>query len=114
MPMSPVGKTRLHCGEQSTPVGASGIHYTGRCAFLEILVTPDGTNNVTINIYDNIAASGERIGNQNMVILGTERVWAYAPVLPRLCKKGIYIKIAVAGGGTCEASAEYDTGLVEG
>lgn len=115
MPMSPIGKTRLHCGEQSTPTGVSGVHYNGKCGFLEVLVTTDGTNNVTINIYDNDAsASGERIGNPDMVILGTERNWVYKPVLPRLCKRGIYVVISVAGGGTCNVSVEYDTGIVEG
>lgn len=114
MPMSPVGCTRVHCGEQSTPVGVSGSHYKGRCVFLEVLVATDGINNVTINIYDNIKASGERIGNPNMVILGTERNWTYSSILARLCKKGIYIKVSVAGGGTCNVSVEYDTGVVEG
>ena len=114
MPMSHVGKTRMHCGEQSTPVGVSGIHYTGRCGLLEILVTTDGVNNVTVNIYDNTSASGERIGNPNMVVLGTERNWSYYPVRPRLCKKGIYISVEVAGGGTCRVAVEYDTGVVEG
>ena len=113
MPMSPIGKTRLHCGVQSTPVAVSGIHYAGRCAFLSITIDSDGTNAVTVNIFDNAtAAAGTRIGNQNMVFGPTPRLIKYSPILPRLCVYGIYVQVVSAG--PCEVSVEYDTGEVEG
>lgn len=113
MPIVDIDKIRTRVGVQSEPTGTSKVHYTGKCAFYEILITTDGTNAVTLNIFDNNAASGKRIGNPNMIIAGAENNWTYSPVLPRLCQTGIYIQLSVSGGGICRASVEYDPGGVE-
>jgi len=115
MPIQSLNKVRFHASLQSTPVGVSGVHYDGRCFLYAVHITTDGINNVTVNIYDNdAAAAGKRVGNPNMVVEGTERDWILSlGIRPREMKRGIYIQLAVAGGGTCQASAEYDTGGVE-
>lgn len=113
MPMSLIGSTRLHCGVQSTPLAVSGVHSDTRCGFLELTITTDGAAVVTVSIYDNAtAAAGKRIGNQNMVFIAATRIQKFRPVLPRLCKNGIYVELTCAG--VCSASVEYDTGVVEG
>jgi len=114
MPIVDIDKIRTRVGAQSTPTGTSKAHYVGKCAFYEIFITTDGTNAVTLNIFDNAsAASGKRIGNPDMIIAGAENNWTYSPVLPRLCQNGIYVQLTVAGGGICRASVEYDPGGVE-
>ena len=113
MPIVDIDGIRTRVGVQSVPTGTSKVHYSGKCVFYEILIKTDGTNAVTLNIYDSLTATGKMIGNPDMVIAGAENNWTYNPVLPRLCWNGIYIDVSVAGGGTCRVSVEYDPGGVE-
>ncbi len=92
----------------TAPAAASAAAVTGRAAFYGIIVKTDGINNVTLNIYDNTAASGTKLIPTDTVISGTERTWtlSYTPAVG--CTIGVYVSISVAGGGSAVYQVEYD------
>ena len=92
----------------TAPATASGAAVSGQSAFYGLIVKTDGSNNVTINVYDNTAASGTALIPTNTVIAGSDRTWAlsYNPAIK--CSTGIYVAISVAGGGTATYQVQYD------
>jgi hypothetical protein len=94
----------------TVPAAASSAAVSGACLFYGITVITDGTNNVTLNIYDNTAASGTRLIPTNFIIPGIDRYFGYKPPLPIRCTNGIYVSVSVAGGGTCSYQVLYDRG----
>lgn len=87
---------------------ASGIAVSGATAFYGIAVKTDGVNNVTLNAYDNTAASGTTLVPANTVIQGADGIWTFAWNPPVKCATGIYVSIAVAGGGTASWMVQHD------
>jgi hypothetical protein len=66
-----------------------------------VLVGTDGTNTVTITLYDNASAGSGTKLTPAFTVLGT--VGAQMIIFPSVwCKAGIHATIAVAGGGTTE------------
>ena len=94
----------------TAPATVSARAIAGACLFYGITVMTDGTNNVTLNIYDNTAASGTRLIPTNFIIPGIDRYFGYKPPLPIRCTNGIYVSVSVAGGGTCSYQVLYDRG----
>ena len=86
----------------------SGVAVSGQSAFHGIVVKTDGVNNVTLNVYDNTAAAGTTLIPVNTVILGSDRTWAFSWSPAVKCSTGIYVSIAVAGGGTATYKVQYD------
>jgi len=86
---------------------ASAIAFNGSCWFNGIAVRTDGTNAVTLNIYDGIAASAIRLIPTNMAIDGDANYFGYKPPFPIRCRTGIYVAVAIAGGGTCAYQVFY-------
>ena len=82
---------------------------TGRGFFYGIIVRTDGTNNVTLNVYDSGAASGNRLLPSNIVINGVNNVsgWAFGTDPALKFTAGIYVDASVAGGGTVEYEVLY-------
>jgi len=96
---------QLYNGQPTSNITAlatsSGAAVTGPGVFLGIIVQTDGTNNCTVDVYDNTSASGTHLIPTSSVVLGSARVWAlgYSPGL--YVSNGIYVSITAAGGGTC-------------
>lgn len=82
---------------------------TGRGFFYGIIVRTDGTNNVTLNVYDSGAASGNRLLPSNIVINGVNNIsgWAFGTDPALKFTAGIYVDASVAGGGTVEYEVLY-------
>lgn len=86
----------------------SALIFTGNCVFSGIMIALDGTNAVTLDIYDGVDDTGVRIIPQ-IVIPSSAGVRSYSlgfnPGIPM--RTGIYIKIAVAGGGSASFVAYF-------
>lgn len=90
---------------------ASAIIMAREGRFFGLLVTPDGTNNITITVYDNAsAASGKKLVT-DLVIAGNggSQMWG-PPIEPVDCANGIYVDMSVAGGGTGKYVAYHEEG----
>ena len=81
---------------------------TGECAFHGIVLKTDGSNNVTLNIYDNTAASGTKLIPTDFVVPGSDYYFGYSPPKAIKCSNGVYISVSVAGGGSCAFQVFYD------
>lgn len=78
---------------------ADALIYTGACYFHGILVATDGTNAVTLDIYDNTAGSGTVI--TPTIVIPTSASMRSASIgfnPPVWCKTGIYVDITLAAG----------------
>ena len=77
------------------------------CFFAGITVTPDGTNNVTVSIYDNASAGSGSKPLPTMTFAGNGGTQYLGP--PHVVKmtNGIYVDVTVAGGGTVEYTVHY-------
>lgn len=91
----------------TTTATASGTAVTGAVWFNGIIVKTDGSNNVTLNIYDGTGVTVTRLIPTDFVIPGTEYYFGYRPPSPIRCRIGIYVTIAVAGGGTASYQVLY-------
>ena len=81
----------LSSGEKT----ADATILTGVGYFHQILIMPDGTNDVTVSIYDNTASSGTKLF-PTMTFSGTGGAQASAPVwIP--VNTGIRVDITTAG-----------------
>jgi hypothetical protein len=91
----------LSSGEKT----ADALIMSGSGWFHQILVTPDGTNAVTVTVYDNTSGSGTKV-IETMTFAGdggtqaTPPIWIY-------CSTGIYVDVTVAGGGSVAYAALY-------
>lgn len=79
-------------GEQT----ADATILTGSGYFHQLLIMPDGTNDVTVTIYDNTAASGTKI-LPTMTFSGTGGAQASPPVWVTV-SNGIYVDVSLAAG----------------
>jgi hypothetical protein len=81
----------------SSGLTASGIAITGQGRFHGIMLKCDGSNDVTINVYDNTAASGTKLIPTSSVFDGTVRLMAISFSPGVFYDTGIYIEITCAG-----------------
>lgn len=71
---------------------------SGRAEFHGITITGDGTNAVTVDIYNNIEKSGEKITpTLNFSQSATSKTQAYSVNPPVRCNTGIYVDITTSG-----------------
>ena len=96
----------------TVPAATSGVAVTGACAFHGIIITTDGANDITLNLYKNTAASGEKLipsdGSTDAIVRGTTGLFTYSLGPAVWCEIGIYVQVSVAGGGTCSYQVLYD------
>jgi len=90
----------------STGLSASGIAVTGSGRFHGLIIKCDGTNDVTVNVYDNTAASGTQLIPTDSVFDGTIRLNSISISPGVEYSTGLYIKIA--GSGTTEIMVFYN------
>ncbi len=81
--------------------------YTGRGLFKGMLITTDGTNNVTVSVYDNTANSGTKI-IPTFVALGSSYTTAVSYDPGVAFATGISVDVTIAGGGTASYQVLYD------
>ena len=93
---------------KGTALTASGLSLTGSGLFHGFMIKCDGTNDVTVNVYDNTEGSGTKLIPTDTVFDGTIKSNAYNCAPPIIFDTGLYIKIAVAGAGTCEVIPLYN------
>ena len=78
------------------------ICLTGRGYFFEISVVTDGSNAVTVDIYDNTAASGTKlIPTWVITTSSTDRAQSYTAPAPIRVVNGIYVDV------TCSGTVKY-------
>jgi hypothetical protein len=91
---------------KTSPASASAAAVTGNCIFYGIMVRTDGTNNVTLNLYDNTGASGTLILPSSLVIDGSARIASIGDDSGLPITNGIYVDVTCAG--TCSYQVYYD------
>jgi len=92
------------------PSASSGVAVTGACVFKGIIFKTDGTNDVTVTVYDNTSASGNKLTPESFVIEGSARVFALSYEPGVLAVNGIYVAMSVAGGGEASFQVKHTQG----
>lgn len=95
------GQYSVSSGEKT----ADATILSGSGWFRQIIITPDGTNAVTVTIYDNTASSGTKIIN-TMTFAGDGGTQATPPAWVAV-NTGIYVDVTVAGAGTVAYTVLY-------
>lgn len=74
-----------------------------------IMIANDGTNAITLNIYDNDdAASGTKLIPETIITASaTDRFKQITFNNPVIAIDGIYVSVSVAGGGSCAYVAYF-------
>ena len=87
---------------------ASAKILQGAGTFYGVVVATDGTNAVTMSVYDNIAASGTLIVPTTVIpSSATNRVFAVGFTPAVKFNNGLYVAVSVAGGGSCSYVVYY-------
>lgn len=87
---------------------ASALIHTGDALFAGIVVATDGTNAVTLDVYDGTTTGGTKVIPQTVIpSSATNRSWALSIDPGLLVRSGIYIVVSVAGGGSCAYTVYY-------
>ena len=86
----------------------SALISTGWTEFHGIVATGDGTNAITVDIYDNTSAAGSKIvPTITFAQSATTKTQAYGVSTPVQCRTGIYVNVSVAGAGTVSYTVYY-------
>jgi len=91
----------------TTGVSASAAVVTGSGVFFGLLMKCDGTNDVVLNVFDSASAAGTKLIPTDLVFDGTvlANALSFAPGVN--FDTGLYLEIAVAGGGATEIQLLY-------
>ena len=106
------GPGQIQVSGLSATGSSSGIAVSGACAFYGILVIPDGTNDVTVKVWGNTAATGAVLID-SYTVKGTTGAHSigFMPAINKVAGTaitGVYVSISVANGGTCTWKVQYD------
>jgi len=102
------GSTLVSVNKLTQPAAESGQGVLGKCVFAGLIVRPDGTNEVTLNVYDNTEAAGNRLLPSNITVPGYGGLWTVAVYPGVTAEVGIYVDLIVAGSGSVEYQVLYD------
>ena len=91
---------------------ASAVIFARPCSFAGLTIATDGTNAVTVDVYDNAtAATGTKLIPTWIVPTSSaNRIAALEFLHMKRCENGIYVNISVAGGGACSYTVDYIEG----
>ena len=91
-------------GSQTASATISSVAGT----FSGIMIATDGTNAVTLDVYDNTAASGTKlIPTTPITTSAIDRVQIIRPPVPVRYQTVLYVNVSVAGAGTCAYVAYF-------
>lgn len=90
----------------ATSLTASGQAVTGSGTFHGFIIKCDGTNDVTINIYDNTSAAGAKLIPADLIFEGTIKLNAISFSPGAFFDNGIYVEITCVG--TTEVKVLYN------
>jgi hypothetical protein len=79
----------------STPKTAATLIATGANLLTGVIVGTDGTNNATVTVYDNTAASGSKL--LEVVVVGSARSTPFLFNNPIKAENGLYLDISGTG-----------------
>lgn len=103
--------TLLQALKVTQPATESALAVEHECVFNGLIIKTDGVNDVTINVYDNDEASGNRLLPSDVVILGSVGFCTIG-VAPGIdVVNGVYVSVSVAAYGDVEYQVLYDDGL---
>ena len=112
-----MGQVRLRASQPairvqalSTSRSASASVVVGRCVFNGIDIKTDGVNDVTLNVYDSLSASGTQLLPDSVIIPGSARLTSISYDPPVLAEIGIYVEAVAADSGIYEYQVLYDMG----
>ena len=93
--------------EKTAPAAASALAVNGRSVFYGIAVQPDGTNNVTLTLYDNTVASGTNYIIPSSIVINAGVGLATISDDDGLpVTNGIYVEVTTSGA--CSYQVYYD------
>lgn len=94
---------------QSAEKTASAAITSGAAVFHGLVVMSDGTNEITVNGYDNTSNSGKKLfPTWTVTTSSSNRAQALSIMPPVKCTVGIYIEVTVGGGGTVAYMAYFN------
>lgn len=67
------------------------------CIYYGISVKPDGINDVVLNIYDSLDASGDRLLPSEISIPAASRLTSFMSQAGLWCYNGIYVDVTCSG-----------------
>ena len=103
------GSKPTEVNKLSEPKTAMALIKTGVCSFAGLFLKTDNLNDITVNLYDNVEASGNaRCCPNDTLIRGIAELFTLTYDPPIQGKTGIYVEISVAGGGSCSYQVVYD------
>lgn len=94
------GKPPTKVFNVSAELTASGVAVAARCAFAGIVIKNDGSNDVTVNVYDNAsAASGTKLLPADCVFPANAnlRLQSFSLLTPIPAQNGVYVEVTCAG-----------------
>ena len=65
--------------------------------FSGIIIRTDGVNDITLNVFDNTAASGKRLIPEDVVVEASLRVASIGYFPPVYAENGIYVEVTCSG-----------------
>ena len=87
----------LNSHKQSAPASASALTVSGSCMFYGITVKTDGSNDVTLSVYDSLTAAGTKLLPESIIIKGSSNLVTIFESAGLWCDNGIYVKVTCAG-----------------
>ena len=92
---------------KTAPAASSALAVSGRSVFYGIAVKPDGTNNVTLTVYDNTVASGTNYIIPNSIDINAGVGLATISDDDGVAvTNGVYVEVTTSG--TCSYQVYYD------
>jgi len=88
-----------------TPLTSSGVVSSVPIGLTQLIVKTDGSNSVTVAVYNNTAASGDEV--TEWVCSGAANVCGQDWRSPRYCGKGLYVSITTSGSAKVFTEYQY-------
>ncbi len=85
----------------------SAIHVEDECILHGVLIGTDGTNEVTLTVYDGLDDTGVVQYTPDIKIAGASGLLYISPAAVHITT-GVYLEVSVANGGSCNHRVFYD------
>jgi len=102
-----IGTSLLNFVKSTGAIASSENTGIGPCLFYGVWIATDGTNSVTVNVYDNTAGSGKKIIPTTIVAGSAYFGGGFVPI-GVMASTGLYV--AITTSGTAQVVIYYDDG----